>query len=261
MADKSIFDYEAVEAEVEKLMGNLSLIAHDIKHVRRVARGALFFARLAGGGRDYRTASYIAGLLHDLDRLPSEAKGHTDSSAEVVREFLKNYECHGLENDIVQMVISHSETRGPGGLFKRSVFVADKALEQMGAYVAFRAPIYVAEIEEATGKGTDQTIDLVYEIMTKRLSKFVPEVFPAQTRKLVRYQRSTILSFLDALKQRHRWAVNIAGHCIEATRSKSGKMDDIIGGYKSVGERDAQYKTETMRYLTERPDAFCMDLI
>ncbi|OYT33859.1 MAG: hypothetical protein B6U87_02890 [Candidatus Aenigmarchaeota archaeon ex4484_52] len=97
-----------------------------------------WFVKKLGRTKQKENLSYVAGLLHDIVRHPTETICHAKLSAEKSREILKNFKVEETEiNKIIQTIEFHRKkeiwtTRYISQLSCRQNF------EQMGAYIVFR---------------------------------------------------------------------------------------------------------------------------
>ena len=258
--NNSIFDFGAVWQDVRKLTDGAGFISHGMDHLDRVARGASYFASMENFDRVAMDTAYIAGLIHDLNRPKSESKDHAKSSEESARDFLRRFNCYGHEDEILELVANHRQSNSRN---ISSVYTADKILEQMGAYLAFRGSIYIAEVDDFSGiDGLDLAES--YVNMTRcRMDKFSAETFPQRLGKIHKYQMDWVNRFLDSLGKKDKWAIDLAFHCYERARSGETMQttEKIIDEYEPTDLKNAEYKTEASRYLAMSPQAFCSEFI
>ncbi len=261
MQKPNILDLKAVEKEVQSLLKDSSFVSHSFEHVKRVASGASYFTALDNGDEIDKSIAYVAGLIHDLGRPKSEYKDHSKSSEESAREFLKRFDCNGKAEEVVNLVANHRQmtdcrTRD------RSVYIADKVLEQMGAYLAFRGAVYATEMEEFADRDEEGLMDAQCDVTTKRMETYPVEGFPKKIRTLTKYQRDLALNFVDHLRKGDDWAVSLATFCYERIKAgTAGSVDNLVRSYNPISMNDMEYKKEAMWYLTASPEEFCRDFI
>jgi HD superfamily phosphohydrolase YqeK len=237
---------EGIEDFVRKNLTDCTL-THDFSHFRRVAAGASWFVKILGGGREEQELAYIAGLLHDSVRPDTERVDHARASAEKSRGILEGF---GFDKDIVdricQAIGDHRKPAAWSSPLHQSVYLADKILEQMGHYVAFRRCMYVGECRDYKGKPFEESIEKHFAY---RIAKFGIEDFPERFRGFVRIMMRPSLEFQDCFVRREAWAVSLARFCYDAGRSKDMAMDEAMRAFRTEGERAEKWKSETLAYM------------
>lgn len=222
-------------------------VIHDFGHLKRTATGAAWFVRILGGSREDEELAYVAGLLHDIVRPNTEKVCHAEASAERTREILRNFGI-GPETAerIVLVVRDHRKPAKWRDALHQSVFLADKILEQMGAYVVFRRAYYIGECFDFRDKPFRESVTKHFR---RRLEKFRPEVFPARFRKLVEYQYSWVTDFFRDFHSGMNYAETLARFCYDAGRTHSMLLEECIKHYEPVSYRDREIKDEALKYI------------
>lgn len=225
-----------------------ALLTHDFSHFRRVAAGAEWFVRLLGGDKEEKELAYIAGLLHDIVRPGTEKVDHAVASAEKSRDILKGF---ALEEEAIRMICQAIRDHRKPAIWEsplhQSVFLADKILEQMGHYVAFRRCMYVGECRDYKGKPFEESIikHFAYRIGKFDYKKDFPEMFHG----LVNHMFIPLKDFDRHFRDGHSWALSLARHCYDAARSSNVSMDEVIGSFQPEGGEANKWKIETLDYM------------
>jgi HD superfamily phosphodiesterase len=233
-----------LERYVKKEVGKTGSICHDFSHLKRTAAGAKWFVKILGGNEKEQQFAYIAGLLHDIVRPASEKIDHAEASAIRAKRILDEFDFD--KNDIkemVQAIRDHREAREWKSALHQSVFMADKILEQMGAFIVFRRCMYTGECLDY-GEYSAETIINHFD---KRMKKFSRDVFPDKFSKLVDYQFGWMAEFFEALKAKEAWALRIASEFFEAARRKE-TLEYAIRNFPADG-KEKRYKKEAMDYM------------
>jgi hypothetical protein len=127
----------------------------------------------------------------------------------------------------------------------QSIYLADKILEQMGVFVAFRRCYYVGESEDY--KGADMA-EAFREHFAYRMDRIKRSDFPESVRELVDYQWRWLKDFSVLLNKREPWTLNMGGQMFEAARKRL-HLEDAIRNYKPDAKEAERYKKEAMDYL------------
>lgn len=220
---------------------------HDSSHLRRVAEGAAWFVKVAGGNSTEQQAAYIAGLLHDIVRPLTNKAGHEVASARVAARVLKALKFEAeIASQIVTAIADHGGTRSWNSTLHEAVFFADKVFEQMGALVLFRRCTWVGECAD-----THQTTVLasVAQQFAIKLKKYRPTAFARPFRQLVAAQYTWPMQFLKALRAGEGWALYMAtaGFCNGALDRLP--IDKFVRNFIPIAEQDAAARTEALKYL------------
>ena len=229
----------------EKITDNI--ITHDFSHFKRVAIGARWFVKILNGTQEEEELAYIAGLLHDCVRPDTEKVDHAFASADKAREILKGFD---LDSDtiekIVQAVKDHRKPVKWASPLHQSVYLADKLLEQMGHYVAFRRCIFVGECRDYTGKPFEDSIIHQFEY---RLNKFNPTKFPKFFQPMAKQMLKPSIGFYESFKRREEWAIRLGKFCYDNVKEKSRTMDEIIRDFVPDSDNAEKYKKEALDYM------------
>ena len=126
----------------------------------------------------------------------------------------------------------------------------------MGAYLAFRGAVYIAEVGDFASRNGEGLMDAQCEVITRRMETYPVEGFPAKLRSFVEYQKDLALRFIRHLRSSDKWATNISTFCYDKVRNgTAGSTDDLIERYEPIGTDDVEYRNESIRYLTAFPEA------
>lgn len=224
-----------------------NIITHDFFHFKRVAIGARWFVKILNGSEDEQELAYIAGLLHDCVRPDTEKVDHAIASAEKAREILKGFDIDpGVIEKIIQAIRDHRKPVEWTSPLHQSVYLADKILEQMGYYVAFRRCMYVGECRDYTEMSFEQSVESHFEY---RLKKFDFSKFPTMFQHMARERLKPAIGFHEAFKRREEWAVKLAKFCYDVGRNKSMGMDKAIRNFSTSSEKSELYKKWTIEYI------------
>lgn len=265
---KTILDVSEFENGVRNETENVVLVSHNFSHLRRTAQGSHHLVDATGGDLQQQLVVYVASLVHDFNRPNSEIIDHGSETVVGAENFLKNWDCLGHEKKILRMVDDHNRVID-GSVYDRALFISDKVLEAMGAYVAFRACVYAAEIDSFEGQSDVELAESTYGSMSNRMGLFTPNKFPKEVQPLARRQSDWIWHFLQELKGGKEWAGNLATKCFEYGRnirqwdisSPKPSFEDMLYNYVPESESEVRYKHEAMRYLTEPLYIFCHNLV
>lgn len=228
--------------------GPLSVV-HGLGHLRRTAVGASWFCIQSGGSITQQQTAYVAGLLHDLKRPATEKIDHTEISVREAENVLDKFNISGsLRNDILNLIAEHRESRQNNSLTEW-VYLADKILEQAGAYLVFRRAYYVGECDDFKNQ---EPRDAAIGYWHHRKRKFNPEVFPERYRKLCDYQFKWSFDYLVALEARANWATELNRTFVRYGREKRPGLEELISNYQAVDKNVQILKTEAQDYLNQR---------
>ena len=238
---KNIEDYVRIETR------GADSIIHDFSHLKRTADGAVWFVRMLGGTKEEEELAYIAGLLHDIVRPVSEKICHAEASAKRSTQILKKF---NLDEEtmgrIVLAVRDHRKKSEWVSPLHQSVFLADKILEQMGAYVIFRRAYYVGE---CTDYKDVPYMEAFISHFNYRLKKFSLQDFPARFRRLVEYQLKWIKDFTRVLEGGDKWAVDLSKKAYDQARAGKKNLDDFIMNYAPQNIQGEKIRQEAVKYI------------
>lgn len=239
-------EIKAIEKFVKNKTKNVASVTHNFGHLRRAARGARWFAGVLGGDKKEQKLAYIAGLLHDIIRPPSKKICHARASAEKSKKILKQFKIDKSDlNKIILAIRDHSERVKWESSLHSSVFLADKILEQMGAFIVFRRCMYVGEcIDYKKTKAREAIINQ----FRKRLSKFNPDNFPRKFSKLVNYQYAWPAKFIKMLENGQAWTSEIAEIFYKYGRKKI-TPERAIKQFKPKHQGGKKYQKEALEYM------------
>lgn len=237
---------------------NAASMTHDFGHLKRTAVGAKWFAEILGGGKKEQKLAYIAGLLHDIVRPPSKKICHAKASAEKSKKILKMFKIGKADlNKIILAIRDHSERVKWESPLHASVFLADKILEQMGAFVIFRRCMYIGEcVDYKKTKAREAIIDQ----FRKRLSKFNPDNFPRNSSKLVNYQYAWPKKFLRAYENKKAWTVEVV-EFFYGYGEKKIPPEMAIEQFKPKYQEGKKYQKEALEYIKGKKFKFFNRLI
>jgi len=238
-----------IENYVKNETKNIESVVHDFSHLKRAAISAKWFVKILNGSKRDQDLAYISGLLHDIVRPASEKIDHAKASAEKSQKILEKFKFKERDKKrIIEAIESHREKQEWKDALHQSVFLADKILEQMGAFIIFRRSMYVGECEDYADK---EPLKSIMEQFRKKLKKFTILEFPKKFRKLVRYQYKWSFNFLRALENNEKWAIEMALFGYEA----GVKKENIIKAIKKFRPRLIEQKNiyqETISYLKKK---------
>jgi hypothetical protein len=238
-----------IESIAEMRTRNVVSVTHDFGHLKRIAIGASWFVKIMGGSKEEQDMAYAAGLLHDIVRPASEKMCHAEASAKESGKILSDLNVGKASKEkIVQAIRDHRLPTKWQSPLHQSVYLADKILEQMGAFVAFRRCYYVGEC--ADYKGVDMA-EAFRKHFAYRMDRIKKGDFPESVATLVDYQWKWLQDFSILLNKREPWAVRMGGHMFEAAR-KRVRLEDAIRSYMPDTKEAERYKKEAMDYLEER---------
>lgn len=240
-------EIKRIENVVREELKNPEMITHDFNHCERVATGAKWFVRILGGTKEEEKLGYVAGLLHDIVRPATEKIDHAVLSARKAEKILKEV---GLsEETIKKIVLPVQDHRRPVSWISplhQSVYLADKILEQMGAYIIFRRCVFVGECVDYKDKPFLWSIEHQFK---KRLEKFDKNAFPSRFHRLVEYQYQWPEKFLEFLKERRKWAVRLGRKGYEIGKERSLGVDDFIKNFQPEDRESESIWREALNYI------------
>jgi len=247
-----------IEVFIKNETKNTVSITHDFGHLKRTASGAKWFAKILGGGKKEQRLAYIAGLFHDIVRPVSSKICHAKASAKKSKKILKKFKINKADlNKVILTIRDHSERVKWESPLHASVFLADKILEQMGAFVVFRRCMYVGEcVDYKKTKAKEAIIDQ----FRKRLKKFNPDNFPRKFSKILNYQYAWPKKFLRDFENKKTWVVEVAESFYRYGEKKiSPEM--AIEQFKPKYQEGKKYKKEALEYIKGKKFKFFNGLI
>ncbi len=225
---------------------NVVSVTHDFGHLKRVAIGASWFVKVLGGGKEEQDMAYAAGLLHDIFRPASEKVCHAKSSAIESEKILSDLNVEKADKEkIIQAIRDHRLPVKWTSTLHQSVYLADKILEQMGAFVAFRRCYYVGESEDYKGEEMARAFK---EHFAYRMDRIKKTDFPSSVSRLVDYQWKWLLDFSILLNREEPWTVRMGRHMYEAAQKRM-LLDKAMGSYRPDTKEAEMYMKEAVDYM------------
>jgi len=215
-------------------------------HLTRTATGAKWFTQVFGGTNEEQDVSYVAGLIHDLMRPPTENVDHTEISIREATNVLSKFT---IPSDISQKILRCIEEHRifhDIPIIQQSVFLSDKLLEQSGAYLIFRRSYYIGECVDFTDIPFEEAVVTYWK---RRMEKFFPENFHLKVRDLAQYQFTFPQSFFHAFQTKAPWAQTLAREFYSYGRNKQINLDDLIESYKSTDPQIMVLQQEAKEYI------------
>jgi len=235
-----------IESLVKERTKNVVSVTHDFSHLRRTATGAVWFVKVMGGSKEEQNMAYVAGLLHDIVRPVSDRVCHAEASARESEKILSGF---GIEpqarKEIVQAIGDHRLPVKWKSPLHQSIYLADKILEQMGAFVAFRRCYYVGESPDYKGV---EMVEAFRQHFAYRMDRIKKTDFPKSVGRLLDYQWKWLQDFSILLGRNEKWALNMGGQMYEAAKNRAN-LEEAIRRYKPDTKEAERYKKETMDYL------------
>ncbi len=224
-------------------------VIHRWGHVHRVAKGAPLFVEALGGTEDEKDLSYMAGVLHDIVRPQTEERDHAEASSEKAVKVLRK-KTELPEKDIESIrkaIVDHRKPADWESPLHQSVYLADKILEHMGAYLDFRASVWAGELLNTDYRGKEP-VEAVLDYYEQASKKFLKLEFPDILKEVVDYQRGWNKEYMEALKEEEDWAIDMAERLTEA--GKEGRdFEKTLKNFRVRYEEQGDWKDEMLRYL------------
>lgn len=240
---------EQIESLVKEETKNVESIVHDFSHLKRTAIGARWFVKILKGPKYDQELAYIAGLLHDIVRPPTEKICHAKASSERSREILDKFDIDKRDKgEVIRAVAHHREKQDWQSPLHQSVFLADKIFEQMGAFIIFRRCMYVGECSDYA---EEDALKSIIEHFQKKVVKFTPSEFPEKFRELANYQYKWVVEFANSLKNNEEWAVNLAMYGYNAGKSKN-LLEGTILNFNPDTEKEKKVYKEASDYIKQK---------
>ncbi|VVB59998.1 HD domain protein [uncultured archaeon] len=233
-----------IEEYVKNKTTKIELATHDFYHLKLTAIGARWFVKVLGGDKREQELAYIAGLLHDIVRPSTEKLDHAKESSRASEKILLSFNVKKEDiKKICEAIGSHRAKHPWKTPLHQSVFLADKILEQMGAYIAFRRSMYVAECKDYN---KFEDIETHFET---RIKKFAPDEFPEHFSKLAKTQFEWSVKFSGAFRKKEAWALSIAKELYNNGKMHAKSIEKAVEDYKPISEEDRKYKQEALDYI------------
>lgn len=226
-------------------------VIHQWGHIIGTANGAVWFVKVLGGDEREQQLAYVAGILHDIVRPDTELICHAKASSERAVQILQNYP-EFTENEKEKICEAVRDHRGPvewKTLPHQCVFLSDKLFEHMGAYLDFRACVWVGELSHSDCKGIEP-IEAIIGYYNKRASKRkLSELgFPPFVAELVDYQAGWNWRYKEALEKGEEWAIDMATRLYDSGREKED-FDAMLMSFKPKNEKQSDWTNEMKDYL------------
>lgn len=231
-------------------------VIHRWGHIKRTAEGAVWFVSVLGGSEREKQLAYTAGVLHDIVRPITEEVCHAQASVDKALEILSTcpefteYE----KEQIYKAIKDHRKPVKWESALHQSVYLSDKILEHMGAYIDFRAPVWAGELSHTDLCGLEP-IEAVLAYYEKASRKFLTGIFPEFVKKLVDYQVEWNNTYVKALKTCEEWAVEMAEKLFFSGRYKKD-FEETLTSFKPENENQTKWADEMREYITGRKFEF-----
>ncbi|MFZ3077936.1 MAG: HD domain-containing protein [Candidatus Aenigmatarchaeota archaeon] len=237
--------------ECKKIYENADSLAHRCGHIKRTADGAVWFVKNRGGTEREQELAYAAGLLHDIRRKRFNSKFHAMESSLAAPKILKRYSFTEDErNEIIIAVRDHSYLTDWKSLVHQSVYLSDKILELMGAYLDFRAPFYIGEkFEEVYKIKGVKPLEAILSFYQEYKNKiFIPSKYPDFVGNFVNYQMKWNLEFVESLENNKEWAIELGMNMFECGRKRID-FEKTIMNYEPNGIMQKKWADEMQSYV------------
>lgn len=241
--------------ELERRVANetkKAAASHDFNHLLRVAKGAKWFCDILGVTEHEKQVAYAAGLLHDIIRPATEKYDPLKDAMKKAEEIMKELNMGKTETKEVLEAIHAHHYPNPKKKAGYSVFLADKLLEALGAYIVFRRAVFMGESPDFAGMGR---MEATTRHWTARINKWHPSGYEKRFAKLIDYQFSWCQKFLDAFRRGEQWSLNLNDAGFEAGK-KGTSTDKFIASFKPGLKEEKEFKEEALSYI--RGDKFSM---
>jgi len=222
-----------------------SCASHGFNHFLRVAKGAVWFCDILKTSEHEKEIAYSAGLLHDIVRPPTEKYDPLEEAIEKSKKILESLKADkNLIKEILDAIHAH-HFPDPKKKAGYSVFLADKILEQMGAYVVFRRAVFMGESPDFNGEDRREA---TISHWTIRMNKWSQSKFEKRFEPLVKYQFSWMEKFLSAFKKGEEWAVHI-NNCGFESGAKKITTDSMLASFNPKYKEEKEYLDEAFSYI------------
>lgn len=220
--------------------------SHTLGHLGRVARGASWFVRTLGGSEKEVELAYIAGWLHDLYRPATDKVDHIGKTVHDAEEILDELGIRGEDAKLIILAVrDHRRPVEWLNLVHQSVYLADKLLEQMGAYAVFRRCLYVGESKDFESIPFKEAIILYFE---RRLKLLADSRFPKAVLRMAGERNKPPLEFFEAFKMDEEWAVKLASYAYNCGR-QGVFIEDCIRSFPAKEGNGRRFRKEALFYL------------
>ncbi|KYK38193.1 MAG: hypothetical protein AYK18_01180 [Theionarchaea archaeon DG-70] len=236
-------------------------VIHRWGHIIRTANGAAWVVKALGGTKREQQLAYVAGILHDSVRPLTEQICHAQASAENALHILSTYSAFtDVEKQEIYLAIK--DHRNPvtwKTSVHQSVYLSDKILEHMGAYLDFRAPVWTGELSHTDFQGLEP-VEAVIQYYNNVSQKFLIGQFPKFVEDLVLYQTSWNKKYLKTLKNGDSWAVNMA-ETLYYAGSRKEDFDQTLLSFQPEGDFQKKWTHEMREYIAGKKFPYFQDLL
>ncbi len=241
-------EIEPLENYCKPIYERAPSVIHNWGHAKRTAVGAKWFVKLLGGTKEEEELAYIAGILHDIVRPNTEKVDHAQASADEARKILKKFE---FEEEKIQLIVQsvRGHRKKPAKWLSplhQSVFLSDKLLEQMGAYVVFRRATYAGEVKEYADMEAKEAIPIRWNNALKKTEK---QFFVEKFHELYDYQNAWQMEFIEAFEKNEKWANRLGSYSFGQGRKKNSSLDQAIYDFEPNSEKEEKFRSEALDYM------------
>ncbi|MBU7014030.1 MAG: HD domain-containing protein [Theionarchaea archaeon] len=225
-------------------------VIHQWGHIWRTTRGAVWFVRTTGGSQREQLLAYVAGILHDIVRPITEETCHAQASADKALLVLNGYLEFTISEreEIYNAIRDHRRPVSWKTRVHQSVYLSDKVLEHMGAYLDFRGAVWAGELSRTDLRGLEP-VDAVITYYRKASPKFLTGLFPDHVKNLVEYQVEWNRKFLSALERGEVWACQMAETFFNKGRQKH-EFEHALQSFNPHDRKQQKWTHEMRTYVT-----------
>ncbi len=236
-------------------------VIHRWGHSARTAHGAAWIVNVLGGTKREQQLAYVAGILHDCVRPLTEQIDHAQASAETALHILNTYSTF-TDSEKQEIYLAIKDHRNPviwETSVHQSVYLSDKVLEHMGAYLDFRAPVWAGELSHTDFQGL-APVEGVIQYYDNASQKFLTGQFPEFVRDLVLYQTTWNKKYLKALKNGILWAANMA-ETLYYAGSRKEDFEQTLLSFQPEGDFQKKWTHEMREYIAGKKFSYFQDLL
>ncbi|MGD2249012.1 MAG: HD domain-containing protein [Candidatus Methanofastidiosia archaeon] len=234
-------------------------VIHTWGHITRTAQGAAWIVKIMGGTPRQQELAYLAGILHDIVRPPTEIKCHAKASAEKALTILEEVLITNSEKEEIYNAIKDHRTPVPwNNAVHSSVYISDKIFEHMGAYLDFRASVWAGELSHTDFEGFTP-VESIIQYYKKASEKFLTGKFPDCVTGIVEYQTQWNKTYFKALQDNEWWAVDMAGKLFLTGKNKKD-FEKVLHTVEPEGKQ-TQWVNEMRTYITGKKFPFFYTLL
>jgi hypothetical protein len=254
-------DMQMLTEYCKSLYEDAESIIHRWGHIKRTTRGAVWLVDVWGGTEREQQLAYVAGILHDCVRPITEETCHAQDSAERALTILGHYSEFSPDEVqlIYQTIADHRIPTTWENMVHQSVYLSDKILEHMGAYLDFRAPVWAGELSHTDFTGMEP-VEAVIQYYTGASRKFITGVFPSPIKNLVDYQVGWNRAFLEALNTTTSWAMDMVERLF-LSGSQKRDFEEILTSFSAKGTKQEKWFKEMNQYITGKKFSYFKTLV